>query len=157
MGNQQERLIWLAGFIDGEGYIGIKKVKRVNPFSGYQLTSRVVVSNTNEAVFTYLKRILGENEIAFSVRYPKIEKHWKPAYKFEIQGLNPVRSLLNLVIPYLVVKLEQATIMLKFIERRSQDPKSKYTSQDIRDWQKIKELNKVSSETIRQNAEMHKI
>ena len=70
MGNQQERLIWLAGFIDGEGYLGIKKVRRANPYSGYQLTARIVISNTSENALAFLEGILKENGVPYRIKYP---------------------------------------------------------------------------------------
>lgn len=154
MGNQQERLIWLAGFIDGEGYMGIKKVKRANPFSGYQLTARVTIVNTSELAFTFITNLLKEIGVNYSIQYPKLPNPiWKPSYHIDIECLEPVTKLLNLVKPYLIIKGTQAKILLDFISRRKLFPKSKYTESDIKDWQNIKELNQVSSETIRQNAE----
>ena len=156
MGNQQERLIWLAGFIDGEGYLGIKKVRRANPYSGYQLTARIVISNTSENALAFLEGILKENGVPYRIKYPRIEKHWKPAFQIEIECFKPVSKLLNLVRHYLVVKAQQADILLAFIERRQKACRaaqnSRYTATDIMSWQQIKELNKVPSETIRQNA-----
>ena len=112
---------------------------------------------TNEEALKFMESILKENEVYYSIRYPKLEPHWKPAYKIEIQNHNPASKLLNLVSPYLVVKKEQAKILLDFIERRRTAHTSRYTAEDIGAWQRIKELNQVSSETIRQNAEKRKI
>ena len=154
MGNQQERLIWLAGFIDGEGYLGVKKVRKErDTFSGYQLSARMMISNTSGEAFREVKEILDQNKVKYSVYFPKPKQdYWKPAFKISIDCQKPVQKLLNLVSPYLIVKRNQAFLLSEFIDRRKALVKRRYEKRDIEIWQQIKELNQVSSETIRQNA-----
>lgn len=143
MGNPQERLIWLAGFMDGESYLGIKRLQRRGNYGcGFQLLPRVVITNTSGAGISAVTAILQDHNINHELRFKKREQpQHNPCASIEVSSMKPVRHLLNLVSPYLVVKVAQATVLRAFCERRLLVYNAPYSNQDIGDWQKIKELN----------------
>ncbi len=143
MGNPQERLIWLAGFIDGEGYLGIKKAaKKKVGGSIYQLTPRVVIVNTNNVALDNVLHILNENGVKYSVHFPKrySETH-SPVWHVEISSMEPVLNLLNLVRPHMIVKTKQADCLISYCRRRLLLLNTRYNESDLVTWQEIKELN----------------
>lgn len=143
MNNPQERLSWLAGFIDGEGYLGIKKLtRRGNYGCGYQLLPRVVITNTSGAGIEEVGSILKHWRINYEIRFRKLEKlHHVPCAQVEISSMKPVLHLLNLVRPYLIVKVAQADVLKAFCERRILAYNAPYTPRDLADWQTVKGLN----------------
>jgi hypothetical protein len=111
------KFAYLAGLIDGEGSFCIS---RVNTSFGYSFARCIVVANTDKKVMKWLVQNFGGRVKVFALRNP--EKH-----KRRLQWLpNGTKNLENLVLgilPYLVIKREQAKVFLEFIrEDRSMSP-----------------------------------
>jgi len=106
-----EQIAWAAGIVDGEGSIMIHKAKSGRSKSHtYSPTVRVgMTSKTGRQVCEILQSLFGGR-----INKTTYNNHWKDLYLWTIscnQVENPLRELL----PYLVVKKEQALIVLKFI------------------------------------------
>jgi hypothetical protein len=163
MENQQERLIWLAGFIDGEGYFGINKIDRVNRWSGLQMTPRFSITNTSKPAFEKVGDILRENNLAFYIAWkaPGKDKRTKWQWQIEVSGVKRLARFLPVIIPHLVVKKEQSEVLLNYcrsrMERTSHHLGSKglpkYTEEDIQVWRTIKELNQYPQRTYAEPVE----
>ena len=163
MDNQQERLIWLAGLIDGEGYLGINKTRRDNRFSGYQMTPRLIIVNTNQDVLQVVTQTLDEYGLAYYVgwRKPGVYKarYWK--WALEVSGVKRLSRFLPVVLPNLVCKKPQAELLLAYCqdrlsrttERFNNKGLAKYSEQDLQVWEAIKALNQNPQRTY---AEPHK-
>lgn len=95
---------YLAGIVDGEGSIGY--YKRRNTFGAI-----VSITNTDFKLFAWLQdRItLGK------VRARSGRGHWSPCWYFEITKKAEIIEFLTLLQPYMVVKLEQATLLLSYL------------------------------------------
>ena len=103
-----ETIAYLAGIIDGEGYIDLR-------FVNGTLMARLEVSNTNEDLIDWLVEHFGGSSYSYAGRSPR----HKVAYRWVLQG-KAVRDLLIAVLPYLVVKVEQAEIVIEFWEVKAQ-------------------------------------
>ena len=128
MGNQlgktddnEIRLAWLAGLLDGEGSISL--VEQTS--GGYQgklrgsrtITPRVSISNTNVPTLRRVEEILTANEIAFYVRWREPGRRYgfgtlsKPLWTVWVAGVKRSLRFLEIVLPYLVTKAPQAAVL----------------------------------------------
>ena len=108
---------WLAGIIDGEGCISLFKR------STYYVPS-VKVANTNEKLINRCKELLNEAEIEYCIRYSDRgeRKNAKPAWEIVMESRPRVIAFLNLILPYLVSKDEQAKLVLDWCSESKRKP-----------------------------------
>jgi hypothetical protein len=92
---------WLAGFIDGEGCLQVVRARRVT------YDASVMVGHTDLAVLERCSALAGGSICLVRTR----SAAWKPSYRWNVRGKG-VTPLLEAVLPYLVVKQEQAKILL---------------------------------------------
>jgi hypothetical protein len=102
---------YLAGFIDAEGSLGLRKVHHQgwNP----QYAPRVTVCNTNRAILEDLQHSFG----GILAHQPRRVPGWKDADQLVWTG-RKVKPLLLAVKPFLEIKRRQARILLQFITHR---------------------------------------
>jgi hypothetical protein len=98
----KEELIYLAGFIDGEGCIRIQRHQK----NFVSLTVEIV--NTNEQIIRLIAKWFKGN-----VRCREGKGNWKNVWVFYNSGKNAA-ILLEAVYPYLLIKKEQVYIGLEF-------------------------------------------
>lgn len=101
------RASWLAGFIDGEGWIGI--YKRKQGWHCCQLT----ISNTNKEIIEWLQKSFGGGIITKKVF---IGQNWKEQYWWQVYNKKRLDAILLAIIPYLKVKKKQAILVRKFMK-----------------------------------------
>jgi len=103
-------LAWLAGFIDGEGNIGVAfhKNDRKNP--NYRVFRiHVNISNTDVLAIEKVTRILTKIGCFFKVYLRRQNsKKWLPCANVVVQGQRNASKLLRAVEPFLTVKKETA-------------------------------------------------
>ena len=102
-------LEYFAGFIDGEGYLALARIKRRHGSLEYCV--RVCVYNTDSRVLAEIRHGWGGFLSAVGQRRPT----WKPSYALIWTNAAAVK-LLEKVAPHLRVKSEQATALLEFNE-----------------------------------------
>lgn len=106
----EAELGYLAGIIDGEGSIYFN-------LNGSVCQPRVSVDNTHEGLIDYLHRLVPtSNTKASTENYASKKVGNKVAYRWGVSGKVDVKTLLELVLPYLVAKKDQAEIALQAIE-----------------------------------------
>lgn len=112
---------WLAGFIDGEGYIGItfqfKKSTKTSEASP-RYHPYLIITSTNLGVLVYIKKIIGERKL-YNINKNKNVKH-KEAFQYKLSKMNVLLEILNCIIPYLKIKQVQCKILIDYITRRMQ-------------------------------------
>lgn len=103
---------WLAGIIDGEGCISLFRR------STYYVPS-VKIANTNEKLINRCKEILEEVGIEYYIRYSDRgeRKNAKPAWELVLESRPRVVAVLELILPYLVSKDEQAKLVLDWCSK----------------------------------------
>ena len=99
---------YLAGFIDAEGCLMIPKATGANGRSHYH--ARISVGNTDRSVLEEIRAQFG----GIMTNHPPGKVGWSYAYQL-IWTDGMVESLLNAVMPYLLAKRPQATIMLDLV------------------------------------------
>ena len=108
-------LSYLAGFVDGEGTIGVYKRKKSIHHNGISFNPYLAISNSNLQVLEYIAEQIGFG----SVRNKKtISGHFgkKPVYSYWISNANS-RKVIRAIHPYLIVKKEQAKLILEMPKR----------------------------------------
>jgi len=98
-----EEIAYIAGLFDGEGSIYITKGKKQ-----YFLT--VSITNTDLYVLEFIKNLLYIGKISKSP--DKNMKHHK-VYRLRLYS-NDAKNFLEIVLPYLRVKTEQAKLAIEF-------------------------------------------
>lgn len=103
-------LAWSAGIIDGEGSIFITIQKRIDRERPVNYLLRVSVQSTDPFMSPELKRLFPEGEV-LSVQRGK--PNCSDTLKWKITGKKAVKFL-ELILPYLRVKKDQAKLAIKF-------------------------------------------
>lgn len=100
---------YLAGILDGEGNLGIKRGKGAR-FPLYQIIVRVGMCDTK-----VVKRLHEGFGGGYAV-YPTKKANHRPAHYWYTTNHVLIKSLLVRLLPHLIVKKKQAKILLKFID-----------------------------------------
>jgi hypothetical protein len=100
------RAAWLAGFLDGEGTIGLY---RNSPKSFHV---RLSVVNSHAGSIELVKSMIGGG---ITSRVRKNPKH-KDCYVWQSNDTGLVLGVLRKIEPYLVIKREQALLIIRYIE-----------------------------------------
>lgn len=96
------QLSWLAGFIDGEGWIGINATRGKSTLYYYVV---VDIVNTDEPTMQYVASLV--NKPVY--RRNRVNPNWKDALAVRLTSGDAVNLLLRLL-PYLVLKRRHAEI-----------------------------------------------
>ena len=102
---EQEKA-YLAGIIDGEGCLRLSKSSRPNNKCAYHIS--IVIANTSVHLFDWLNvRIPGK-------MYTSRQNHekWRGCYHWTLTGTNQCLYFLKQIEPYLVIKKEQAQVLM---------------------------------------------
>ena len=126
--NLQSKFAYLAGFIDGEGSFSITKTysKQIKPYSKkvkqedkvtvkyvcYKLD--VSVTNTNKEVMDWIAFTFGGK--VYSGGNTNRNPKYKPRHTWHVSNREACRVLIISILPYLIVKKEQAKTALEFID-----------------------------------------
>jgi len=126
---------YIAGFLDGDGCITI---------SGRHTTPEpmVLFDNTDPSIIRWLLKKLGSKH---NIRRGKPKKgKWRPTMRVAVTGIADVYYLLKQLLPYLIIKREQAELTLKYCESRLNKvgKRPPITSEELALVDKIRELNK---------------
>ncbi len=100
-----ESLAYIAGFVDGEGSIGIHKSQ------GLYATLWLQVSNADERVIQYISHLLPGR--IYATRRTRNGKVCKISYKIQWNSQEAI-DVLELILPYLIVKKDMAEVALEF-------------------------------------------
>ena len=104
---------YLAGIIDGEGSVYIAKHKE---YSGrglpYSYSTRVSVGNTDERLINWIQKTVKTGNIHF---VQETRNNWKDHWHWLLADKN-ITPFLEQILPFLIIKKEQALILLRFRE-----------------------------------------
>jgi hypothetical protein len=113
MDNQTQAIqyAYLAGIIDGEGWIGITKSTKadcVNP----TYVPKIQVGMVDPNIPFFLKKVFGGSIHTESVQNRQL------IYRWHLTSISELQNCLAAVIPYLIVKKEMAEQISEFIASR---------------------------------------
>lgn len=150
LGNQQERIAFVAGLIEGEGTITISVLHNKSSRNGIRIRPMIVINNTSKELIDFTMDLLHSLDCAAYV-YWRMQKS-SPAKIAAIQiiGYWRIKRFLDLILPWLISKKQQAQLVLSLCNRRcyvkSNEP---YEDADFELAEKIKELNLKPKERMR--------
>jgi excisionase family DNA binding protein len=115
----EEDLAYLAGIVDGDGSIMIKKVRRkMSP----SYRAYLIVGMACESLITFIHEKLGGRIARYKPKHP----NHRMKFSAELEGV-PAESALVKLLPYLKLKQRQARLVLEFrkLQGKSRDYKTK--------------------------------
>lgn len=112
--NKKETLAYLAGLLDGEGYVGIKKslYKRSCPSPTYH--ERIQIRMIVEEAIKLFQKTFGGN-------YYKEKPHCnkgKPLYCYQASDLKAT-NICKILLPYLLIKKRNILLLLKLRDSKN--------------------------------------
>ena len=107
---ESEQLAYIAGFIDGEGSIGIVSVAKHKRY-----VVQIAACNCNRAPIDLLRSLYGGKVRKRTWN----NKRWKPSYEWKLTAKKAVNAI-NAILPFLMIKREQAEIVLEANKLKNQ-------------------------------------
>lgn len=114
---------YLAGFVDGEGTLTITRHTRKDRPGYKRFNLRVAVYNTNFTVLNFLQNIFGG-----TIMVAERENNWKPQGQLAWSEAQII-EILQAIRPYLIIKGEQADILLAMQETKMPASKGRRNGQ----------------------------
>lgn len=111
-------LAYLAGLIDGEGYVGVKRTSRKDAVSPIY-HERIQVRMVHEGAIALLASTLGGNYY----REKASATNGRPLFCYQASDAKAA-AILKLLLPYLIVKRESAENVLR-LRASKNDPRSR--------------------------------
>jgi len=119
-------LAWLAGVIDGEGYLGInwgtKHTAVRDGSSRRQAVVRCHIRNTDPFMIQRISEIYYRHNLNFFWKWCKVykdNKKWRESVEIVIISIGALEKLLKMITPFLVTKKDQAELILQYFKWRS--------------------------------------
>ena len=107
---------WLAGIMDGEGCISTTYANGNKSKNHYRC--RVEVRNTNPFMIQRITQIMGNRGIHFFLHYLKKRESYKEGMVFVVTGYKAIQAVLQMILPHLTAKYDEAKLMSEFISWR---------------------------------------
>ena len=115
--DMNDNLVYVAGFMDGEGSIVITRSKSGRR-KNLSFDLNVTIANNNKEIHDWLVENFGGSVSA--------SNRWKRTYQWKLTA-NQAKEFLEKIVPYLKIKKEQAILAIEF-----QKSKSIYTKQHLK-------------------------
>lgn len=143
---------WLAGFINGEGFIGVtfqRKKENKTQSSSLQYHPYLIVTNNDQNSILYVKKLVGEGRIYRLTR--SVIPSSPATFQYKLCKREVLLALLKELQPYLVVKLRQSELVLEHIRLRQKCKvvtgggsrgKTSFSGEEENIYQKLLLLNK---------------
>jgi hypothetical protein len=128
--NDNEKLAYLAGMIDGEGSITIFLSKFNHKFHCLE-TMLSITNNCKEGL-----------EFCNTIINGKIRLRTNKTFEIKITNQRKIKSVLEKIYPYLIIKKQQASVMLEYIKSRERKQRG-YNQIEIELANKIRNLNRI--------------
>lgn len=110
---------WLAGFVDADGCIRLKKGMKNSTLGQNSLIPHVHIANTCIATLNRIYSLLESMGLSpKTVCKSRLEKTHARLGAIDVMGMKQCEPLLRLLEPHLFTKKLEAQILLQFIERR---------------------------------------
>ena len=157
-----ERIVWLAGILDGEGNLDLNQrygLKRRDGGTWSWDRPRIIIASCDPLMIQRISEIYHELGIKFWYQYkPGKEINHSDCLIITTIGNGNVQKVLSRVLPYLTTKKSQAEVLLDYCDwrlRANKDGKSKiersggselvkYYTQLIKELKKTPKLSKIS-------------
>jgi hypothetical protein len=140
---------YVAGLFDGEGCISICNRKDKHEDTAFIFC--IQITNTNTTLMKWLVEHFGG--VYYSQDGKSRNPKWKPSFRWRVKGRKNEEEFLLGILPYLVIKREQALLALEFVRMWQE----KNPTRRLEIAQKMRELNhrgvSVETNTLDSNSE----
>lgn len=127
---------FIAGLIEGEGYIGIRRLKRNNGL--FILKPCIEITNTKRELLEYVQERLNGK-----INQKARNKNRKDCWGWSIEKQPLILVLLKDFCKYFIIKRKQAQALLTFCSLRlNNPPNSPYSNKEVVLYERLKRLNK---------------
>ena len=140
---------YILGLFEGEGFIAFNHSHRERNPNDHYYTVHIGIVNTNYKTLKKIKSILKFG----SITEKPVEKRWKRCWQWRISKQSEIFYFLKILYPYLIIKKEKATLLLKFLESRINcNPNSKanckriYSKYELGFYKKYQKLKSYKSQ-----------
>jgi hypothetical protein len=137
--NQQERLVrlaYLAGIIDGEGWIGLTRHTNKEVRSGYTIIPVISIHMVGKQAIETIY------EMFENVGLPSYYIHLQTSSRWSIKGRKRVVPVLEALLPHLRIKKAQAQLVLEYDAVRLMRPyRSSPTEHEVEIMDQVRALN----------------
>lgn len=132
-----EQAAYTAGLVDGEGTVSLRTITRSTRKGGFSIAPYIAVYNCNTKVIEWIHETtkLGHVRKRCQNSFTR-----RPVWEWVIRDLVGSARFLRTVLPYLIIKHQQAILVLDFCEGRKLW--TTYTDEEIAMIDKIRELNR---------------
>lgn len=100
---------YLAGFTDGEGWIGYQKDR-----NGKKCAIGIAIANTHKESLEFIQTKLGFGYIDSQ----KFKEHWKRRYCLKIRNMSDCLKFLEIIKPFSIIKANIINEAINFIKQR---------------------------------------
>lgn len=107
---------WLSGIIDGEGCFSMSKGSK----GSYNVSIKLV--NTDELIILRIEVILRKLKIPYHRYNAHRTGNQRPAWRVEINGPKRIKTALDILLPYITAKQDQAKAMYDYVCTRLNTP-----------------------------------
>ena len=128
---------YLAGFIDGEGYLSVVTHSDTRTKRGFTLQPVIAIGSVDKIILDEISKVTTGK---FQSR--KKIKNNKQLYALYIQDLEGIRLCLNQILPYLIIKNQQATLLKEYIKLRLKNKNKGYSNRELEIAKLFKTINK---------------
>lgn len=113
---------YLAGFVDGEGYVGIMKTRNRQMVRGYEYRKVLKIASTDKGIIDWLYQSFGGST---EKREWSESENNKPAYCWTLRYKN-LEPFLRKIYPFLKIKKRQVEILLEMFKVKIGDKNIKH-------------------------------
>jgi len=110
-----EELAYIAGLVDGEGYIGLVKVTETRRIfrTTYCYLPTIRISMCDREGIDFIDRLFKGN-----IWFHQKQKGWRDQWEWSAKGKKRVAEILKAILPYLKIKKRQAEVLIEFVNER---------------------------------------
>lgn len=137
--NQQERLVqlsYLAGIIDGEGWVGVSKITRKDVCAGFILCPTLSIHMVGKDAIEHISAVFA------AAGLPSYFVHRRDSSQFYITGYKRMTVILEAITPFLHIKKRQAELITELCRlRKLRSGRSSPTDEEMEIREAICQLN----------------
>ena len=128
---------YLAGFIDGEGYLSVVTHSDTRTKRGFTLQPVITIGSVDKIILDEISKVTFGK---FQSR--KKTKGNKQLYVLQIQDLEGISLCLKQIFPYLIIKKQQATLLCEYVKLRLKNKNKGYSDRELEIAKIFKTINK---------------
>ena len=149
----QDGIKWLAGMTDADGNMGIYKQPSKTSYIMY--VPRYSIVTTCKVTIDVLQKLFEDLELGHYIYFKKHDSktRWADQWNIDVRGYKRVKKSLEMILPYLVTKKNEARLILEYIESRLAIGRKPYIKRELEIIQLLKDCKAnrnfvISSETL---------